>query len=56
VRVETLSRFENGQTRANEHSRKARVAIDEARKIGEGLAISDITLLEIANTFIMVLS
>ena len=29
-------------------SRKARAAIDEARKSGEGLAVSDITLLEIA--------
>jgi PIN domain nuclease of toxin-antitoxin system len=29
-------------------SRKARTAIDDARKNGEGLAISDITLLELA--------
>lgn len=29
-------------------SRKARAAIDEARKNGDGLAISDITLLELA--------
>ena len=32
----------------NRLSRKARAAIDDARKKGEGLAISDITLLEIA--------
>jgi len=30
-------------------SRKARAAIEEARKSGEGLAISDISLLEIAS-------
>jgi PIN domain nuclease of toxin-antitoxin system len=35
--------FENAKV-----SRKARVAIEEARKSGEGLAISDISLLEIA--------
>ena len=29
-------------------SRKARTAIDDARKNGEGLAVSDITLLELA--------
>ena len=29
-------------------SRRARTAIDEARKQGDGLAISDITLLELA--------
>jgi PIN domain nuclease of toxin-antitoxin system len=32
----------------NRISRKARVAIDDARKNAEGLAISDITLLELA--------
>ena len=30
-------------------SKKARIAIEEARRRGEGLAISDITLLEITN-------
>ena len=33
---------------ANQLSRKARAAIDKARKGGDGLAISDITLLESA--------
>ena len=33
---------------ANQLSRKARAAIDKARKGGDGLAISDITLLELA--------
>jgi PIN domain nuclease of toxin-antitoxin system len=32
----------------NQLSKKARAAIDDARKKGEGLAISDITLLELA--------
>jgi PIN domain nuclease of toxin-antitoxin system len=32
----------------NQISRKARAAIDDARKLGDGLAISDITLLELA--------
>jgi PIN domain nuclease of toxin-antitoxin system len=32
----------------NQLSKKARVAIDDARKNGDGLAISDITLLELA--------
>ncbi len=32
-------------------SKRARVAIDEARRNGEGLAISDITLLELAVLF-----
>jgi PIN domain nuclease of toxin-antitoxin system len=35
--------FDQGQL-----SKKARAAIDEARKNGDGLAISDITLLELA--------
>jgi PIN domain nuclease of toxin-antitoxin system len=35
--------FDQGQL-----SKKARVAIDDARKNGDGLAISDITLLELA--------
>jgi PIN domain nuclease of toxin-antitoxin system len=35
--------FEQGQL-----SKKARAAIDDARKNGDGLAISDITLLELA--------
>jgi PIN domain nuclease of toxin-antitoxin system len=33
---------------ANQISRKARTAIDNARNRGEGLAVSDITLLELA--------
>jgi PIN domain nuclease of toxin-antitoxin system len=32
-------------------SRRARTAIDDARRKGEGLAISDITLLELATLF-----
>ncbi|HWY48740.1 MAG TPA: PIN domain-containing protein, partial [Bryobacteraceae bacterium] len=35
--------FDQGQL-----SKKARAAIDDARKSGDGLAISDITLLELA--------